>query len=235
MTASSSGSLRVSARSVATWLTPYFTAASLVLSSSRPISEIVSTPSISLIASRCLKPKAPAPASATLIVLGMRNLAYRFALSFPTAAKRTIGNPELTPAAASWIPGQTFGPPGMTRSKALRGILQDEMTDRRVGRRDMIEPVRDFRLGAARDHLRHRPSRDQPHHKFDAFGSRLADIFDVGRLRQALWVIDQPVEKFVVPLLVDEPCARPLKLMAHAARAPDMDVDVFGIAHDRAA
>ncbi len=52
-----------------TWPTPYFSAASCVLSSSRPTSEITSTPSISLIASRCLRPKAPAPASATLMVL----------------------------------------------------------------------------------------------------------------------------------------------------------------------
>src|SRR5580658_2954976 len=72
MTASSPGSLRVSASSVATWPTPYFAAACLVLSSSRPTSEIASTPSISLIASRCLRPKAPAPASATLIGLAMK-------------------------------------------------------------------------------------------------------------------------------------------------------------------
>jgi hypothetical protein len=39
-------------------------------------------------------------------------------LSFPTAAKRTIGNPELTIAAASWIPGQTFGLPGMTKVRS---------------------------------------------------------------------------------------------------------------------
>src|SRR5580704_5917370 len=46
-------------------------AASFVLSSSRPTSETTSTPSISLMPSRCLRPKAPAPASATLIVFVM--------------------------------------------------------------------------------------------------------------------------------------------------------------------
>ena len=48
---------------------PVFVAASPVLSISRPTSEITSIPSISLIASRCLRPKAPTPASATLMVL----------------------------------------------------------------------------------------------------------------------------------------------------------------------
>jgi hypothetical protein len=99
----------------------------------------------------------------------------------------------------------------------------------------MIEPVRDFRLWAACDDIRHCAACNQPHHEFDAFGSCLTHVFDVGRLRQALGVIDQPVEELVVPLLVDEPGARPLKLMAHAASAPDMDVDVLGIARDRAA
>ena len=68
---------------------------------------------------------------------------------------------------------------------ASRRILQNEVTDRGVGRRDMIEAVRDFRLWAVSDDIRHRATRNEPHHEFDAFGSRLADIFDVGRLRQA--------------------------------------------------
>ena len=70
ITASTSFSARLSARSVRdvarcrTWRRP-----PCVLSSSRLTSETTSTPSISLIASRCLMPKAPAPASATLIVI----------------------------------------------------------------------------------------------------------------------------------------------------------------------
>ena len=74
----------------------------------------------------------------------------------------------------------------------------------------MIEPVRDFRLWALSDDIGHRAARNEPHHKLDAFRSRLAHIFDVGRLRQADRVIDQPVEECVVPFLVDEPGARPL-------------------------
>ena len=110
-----------------------------------------------------------------------------------------------------------------------------EMPDRGVGRRDMIEPVRHFRLRAASDDIGHRAARDQPHHELDAFRSRLADIFDVRHLREALGVVDQPVEEVVIPLLVDEAGARSLKLMAHAAGAPDMDVDILGVAHDRSA
>jgi hypothetical protein len=68
ITASTSFSARLSARSVVTWPMPYLAAVSRVFSSSRLTSETTSTPSISLIASRCLMPKAPAPASATLMV-----------------------------------------------------------------------------------------------------------------------------------------------------------------------
>jgi hypothetical protein len=37
-------------------------------------------------------------------------------MSFPTAANRPIGNPWMASAGVcdSWIPGQTFGLPGMT-------------------------------------------------------------------------------------------------------------------------
>src|SRR5262249_28296971 len=157
--------LSVSARSVAAWPTPYFAAAALVLSSSRPTSETASTPSISLIASRCLSPKAPAPASATLRVLLMN-----------VALKRAVS----------------------------RGVFQNEMPDRGVGRGDMIEPVRNLRLWAAGDDIRHRAARNQPHHEFDPFRSRLPDVFEIWGLRQANGVIDQPVEEGVVPFLVDQ-------------------------------
>jgi regulator of RNase E activity RraA len=45
----------------------------------------------------------------------------------------------------------------------------------------------------AGDDVRHGAARNQPHHEFDTFGCRLADVFDVGRLRQALGVINEPV------------------------------------------
>src|SRR5450631_4025507 len=71
MTASTSGSARLSASSIEAWAMPYFAATSLVGSSRRPTSDTTSTPSMFLMPSRCLRPKAPAPASATLIVLAM--------------------------------------------------------------------------------------------------------------------------------------------------------------------
>src|SRR3954447_25449367 len=69
MTASTSPSERLSASSVVTCAMPYLAATSRVGSSLRPTSETTSTPSMFLMPSRCLIPKAPAPASATLIVL----------------------------------------------------------------------------------------------------------------------------------------------------------------------
>src|SRR3977135_2681639 len=69
ITASTSFSARLSARSVETCAIPYLAATSLVASSLRPTSDTTSTPSIFLMPSRCLMPKAPTPASATLIVL----------------------------------------------------------------------------------------------------------------------------------------------------------------------
>src|SRR5215472_2626934 len=50
---------------------PYLTATSLVGSSWRPTSDTTSTPSMFSMPSRCLMPNAPAPASATLMVLTM--------------------------------------------------------------------------------------------------------------------------------------------------------------------
>src|SRR5450759_1512857 len=69
ITASTSPSARLSASSVETCAMPYLAATSLVASSLRPTSDTTSTPSIFLMPSRCLTPNAPAPASATLIVL----------------------------------------------------------------------------------------------------------------------------------------------------------------------
>src|SRR5215475_292743 len=71
MTASTSFSARLSARSVEAWAMPYLAATSLVGSSLRPTSDTTSTPSMFLVPSRCLVPNAPAPASATLMVLTM--------------------------------------------------------------------------------------------------------------------------------------------------------------------
>src|SRR5574337_1094114 len=122
---------------------------------------------------------------------------------------------------------------GYMGARLLR-VLQNKMADRGVGRRDVIEPVRDLWLRAAGD-IRHRAARDEPHHEFDALRTRLAHVFDVRHLREAARIVDQPVEEPVVPFLVDQARARPLKLMAHAAGAPDLDIEILGIAPDRIA
>src|SRR5260370_42276738 len=69
ITASTSFSARLSARSVEACAMPYLAATSLVGSSLRPTRDATSTPSMFLMPSRCLMPNAPAPASATLVVL----------------------------------------------------------------------------------------------------------------------------------------------------------------------
>src|SRR6185437_14375460 len=68
ITASTSLSARLSARSVETCAMPYLAATSFVGSGLGPTSDTTSTPSIFLMPSRCRMPNAPAPASATLIV-----------------------------------------------------------------------------------------------------------------------------------------------------------------------
>ena len=77
--------------------------------------------------------------------------------------------------------------------------------------------------------------RDQPHNELDALAARLADVVDVRPLAAGLGVGNHLVEPGVVPDLVDEAGACALQLVAHAARAPDLHVQVFVKALDRAA
>src|SRR4030095_14253482 len=67
ITASTSRRARLSVRSVVTCATPNLRATSCVGACTRPTSETTSTPSIFASASRCLTPKAPAPARQILI------------------------------------------------------------------------------------------------------------------------------------------------------------------------
>ena len=52
--------------------------------------------------------------------------------------------------------------------------------------------------------------------------------------RLAIVALAHQVEETIVPLGIDEAGARPLKLVAHAARAPDLHVEILGEAVDRA-
>src|SRR5215468_3086584 len=186
MTASTSFSARLSARSVEACLMPYLSATSLVGSSLRPTSETTSTPSIFLMPSRCRMPNAPAPASATLIGL------------------------------------------------AMSVVLQDQMADGGVARRHVVESVPHRRLLAAPE-IAHRAARDQPHHELDALAAGFAHIFEMRHLRQAIGIVDQPVQESLVPLLVDQAGARALQLVAHAASAPDLHIERLVIGLDRLA
>src|SRR5690606_15020017 len=110
--------------------------------------------------------------------------------------------------------------------KASALVLEDQVPDRRVRRGHVVEAVNDLRWLAARD-VGHRAARDQPHHQLDALGAGLANVVDVRHGRQSLRIGDQPVEEGVVELAVDQPGARPLQLVAHAAGAPDLHLQRF--------
>src|SRR3990167_7170286 len=96
MTASTSLMARLSARSVVTCLMPYLSATSWVLARSRLMRETTSTPSMFLIPSRCLMPKAPAPASATLMVL-LISVVFQNQMSHRRVAGRHMVKTVLDP------------------------------------------------------------------------------------------------------------------------------------------
>src|SRR3954454_15444558 len=77
---------------------PYFAATSLVGSSLRPTSETTSTPSMFLMPSRCLMPNAPAPASATLMVL-----AISVVLQDQMADRSVAGGHMIEALAHAWL------------------------------------------------------------------------------------------------------------------------------------
>ena len=72
-----------------------------------------------------------------------------------------------------------------------------------------------------------RTAGNKPHDQLDAFGARFTHVFDVRNFREPDRVVDEAVEEAVVPFLVDEASARPLQLVAHAAGAPDLHIQVF--------
>ena len=68
---------------------------------------------------------------------------------------------------------------------------------------------------------------DQPHHQLDAFGAGLLHVVQPGKPAEALRVLHHGVQKAGVELLVDEAGARSLQLVAHAAGAPNLHVQVL--------
>jgi len=94
----------------------------------------------------------------------------------------------------------------------------------------MIEAVR--HLGEI---VGHRAAGDQPHHQLDALRAGFAHVLDVRHLREARRIGDETVEEGIVPFAVDEAGARPLQLVAHAAGAPDLDLEGRVVGFDRLA
>ena len=83
------------------------------------------------------------------------------------------------------------------------------MADSGVGRRHMIE------ASFFPNSIAERAPHDQPHHQFDAFGSGIAEIFDMRYTGEAVCIARQVVEKRLVEVAVDQAGPRSLKLVAH--------------------
>ena len=107
-------------------------------------------------------------------------------------------------------------------------ILQNEVTDRRVRCGHVVEAVQATHSGLQR------PAHDEPHHQFDPFRSGFAQILDMRHARQGVRILDQLVEPEVVPTPIDQAGTRTLQLMAHAARAPHLNIQILIEALDRA-
>ena len=95
------------------------------------------------------------------------------------------------------------------------------MADRRVGTWNVVETVQFLGLGAERT------AHDQPHHQLDALRAGFPHVLQVLQRGQAVRILDQPVHERAVPRRVDEARARSLQLVAHAAGAPDVHVEVL--------
>src|SRR3546814_7472882 len=97
--------------------------------------------------------------------------------------------------------------------------------DRGVGTWDMIVPVK------AACRRAERAAHDQPHDQLNPFASGLTQIFYMLDPACLFAFADKHVHETVVPLAIKQACTRALKLVAHAASAPDLDVEEIGRAH----
>ena len=100
-------------------------------------------------------------------------------------------------------------------------VLENQMPHRRVRRGHVIEAMDLFDLGIER------AAHDEPHDELDAFRAGFAHVVDVRHFGELVGFIHDAIEKAVVEFFVDETCARTLQLMAHAAGAPDLHVQIF--------
>src|SRR3546814_3987825 len=77
-----------------------------------------------------------------------------------------------------------------------------------------------------------RAAHDQPHDQLNPFAAGLTQIFYMLDPACLFAFADKHVHETVVPLAIKQACTRALKLVAHAASAPDLDVEVLGKALD---
>src|SRR3546814_19074663 len=73
-----------------------------------------------------------------------------------------------------------------------------------------------------------RAAHDQPHDQLNPFAAGLTQIFYMLDPACLFAFADKHVHETVVPLAIKQACTRALKLVAHAASAPDLDVEVLG-------
>src|SRR5262245_3027501 len=85
------------------------------------------------------------------------------------------------------------------------------------------------------DLVAERAAHYQPHDEFDAFGTGFAHIIDVLDPGEPLGIFGHAVEKCRIEFAIDETGARSLQLVAHAARAPDLHIEIFVETLDRLA
>ena len=188
--------------------------------------EMHSTPSISLIASRCLRPKAPAPASATLRVLGM--------FATPCGDSALPSWPERRRPGASL--GAVKRSPSRSPMTGASGAARQSLLSDDGCRARPRSPVSDARppcstpahgrSGARPSAWRRRAtSAIAPRaisHITSSMPSEPASrtYSMLGIFARPRGIVDQPVEECVVPLLVDEAGARPLQADGSCRRCP---------------
>src|SRR4051794_25902258 len=163
-------------------------------------------------------------------------MAYLAAISFVGSILRPTKDTTSTPS-MFFIPSRCLMPNAPAPASATlilpvtSIVLQDQVTHGRIAGRHMIKTVSNSgRLAAI--HIVHGAARDQPHHQFDSLAPGLADVVYMRHEREALGVGDQPVKEVGIELLVDQPCARTLQLMAHSPSAPDLNVERLVVAFD---
>ena len=95
----------------------------------------------------------------------------------------------------------------------------------------MVQPV-DLGGCTATGEVGHGAPGHEPHHELDPLRPGLAHVLHVLDRGLALGVVDDPLQELAVPRLVDQAGAGPLELVAHAAGAPDLHVEVLVVALD---